>query len=193
MTLLRPIIALFIVVTLSGCGQSQGLSREKAEEILRGMETYPQEELGKFYTVGPFTTSTRHGRSGRDLPHKINSAGLLTSLDTNGEIINRDNSLYRAVLNDKGMKYVRGEGAEEQNEAYPHILYSYVNVVTKYVDFGEINGIAFNNEAKTSARVEFIEVHEETPFSKKDASTKNISKTAMFRLYDDGWRAEIPN
>ena len=101
--------------------------------------------------------------------------------------------LYEAKLNDKGLKYVRGDVIKEYNKRDKSIFYTHVNVVTETTEFGEVTGIVFIDESNTKAKVEFTEVRDVTPFADTSPKKETVSRTAIFALYDDGWRGQLTN
>lgn len=64
---------------------------------------------------------------------------------------------------------------------------------------GAVTGISFNNAEKTSATVEYEVIYEGSPLSGVSGCEAHVAKppassstmNAMFKLYDDGWRAAI--
>ncbi len=62
-------------------------------------------------------------------------------------------------------------------------------VRTHTVTFGEVTGIRLINEVKMAEAQYTLRVEDVTPF-RRDLSSNPVSQSAMFELFDDGWRIE---
>lgn len=111
---------------------------------------------------------------------KLNKSGL-------GVVTRKTPSLVGVTLTREGEKYVRGQVQEMYTPMYEIAAYK--------CDLSEITGIAFQNESKTNAQVEYTEKCKPTPFGElglyKDNNkgkqfTRNIK--SHLKYYDDGWR-----
>jgi len=178
------IISISCLLSLVGCSANSDLSRSMAEDMILSNSEYPREITKNImveYSTGasslPIETYAnelkRLGLANAEINKKKDSfAGLLTHTN------------IKVTLTDKGKEYVRGK----KESGWLHVL-SYLG------SFGEVTGIIFTNEGKTSAVVEYTESYEPTPFATVDIpyrgshkELQTVNKKAYFQMYDDGWR-----
>ncbi|MEW5675208.1 hypothetical protein ABGT15_02740 [Flavobacterium enshiense] len=175
-TFLRIILSFSIVLFFTSCDDK--LTRDEAkEQIISGLSV-PFDEIKPFKVDDNTYSADRTANQYKQLKE----IGLL-DYSFEGDWPSQYHA--KAILNDKGNKYVV---SEERDEGY----FNEVDVKVARVEFGEVTGI---QEIKLgemiSYYVEYTIIRKEvTPFGKilYDLKEKTIKKKVKFSKYDDGWR-----
>lgn len=178
-------------IQLAGCSSgSDDLDREKALELLMASDEIPKEALSGLTLRDSFMTGSL--------------ANIAVHLDTLVESglatytvapLPRSNSRseYVVRLTERGLKLARSDASNPS-------LRQRVKVVTYILESVEITGIAYLDESKSIARVEYTISYNPTEFaSDPDVFAKKgfqkgggwaevLNRTSTFVLFDDGWR-----
>ena len=190
------VLSFMTLATLYGCSNGNELDRGIAHDLLVSYGEYPKN------TIGKLVVQSRHVR-------KIDSKYWKETMEALAELENRalakitiipvepkgqlaklhPSQFFKVELTEKGASYVRGKSSGAGWAVYK-------DVVTYVAEIGEVTGISFLTSEKTTARVEYNVKNIPTPFGeigrvsflsmyKKDEIEE---KTALLRLFDDGWR-----
>lgn len=184
------IISVLFLSSIVGCSQGNDLSRSMAKDLILSNSEYPKEItmkiLVEYSTQAPSLPIETYANELKRLGGLANAeiskqqdsfAGLLT------------HTTIKVTLTDKGKKYIRGETESGGSRTWlPVLLYT--------ASFGEVTGLMFMNEEKTSAVAEYTELNEPSPFALIEEilyqgaykQPETVNKKAYFQMYDDGWR-----
>lgn len=191
-------VAMLTVLVTSTLACSSRLTRSKAEELIRSK--LPANER----TVA-FELSNRHFCFAQ-LPvnpclpdampveiRRLRDLGLLTVTTENPPPGPLSAGTSYLALTAAGQRYAEGAPIGDSE-------HQWIRVVVSQLDFGAITGIV-ESDASRSATVEFTVLRNTTPFgdnlvpyrypievTPSDLATTTISKSAVLKKYDDGWR-----
>lgn len=193
------ITVIAVAMLLTACDSKSDLTRSLAEKLLEGYLELPYFVTRDVDLDGQ--RSTYEGGVGHwreqyaDIITKFEDAGMGTgniSVVQNGSQMQQALFLtkYTIELSEEAKQYLQGEPGVDTFRKAVRVA----RVATDVTKFKEVTGIAFLNDDKTLAEVEYSVVKTKTPFSKvvypginqEEPEIKIRSKS--FRLYDDGWR-----
>ena len=177
------ITSVFCLLSIGGCSANNDLSRSTAKDLILSNSQYPKEITREVLIYSYFDAFTPDTSSFDDHAKKVNQTGEATATVTKTPVKNGVRAEINVSLSENGKKFSRGNKNRGRRIFQNMVVYS--------VNFGEITGIVFSNEAKSAAIVEYTESYTPTPFSVFGPSYKNSEKSsnkAYFQLYDDGWR-----
>jgi hypothetical protein len=180
---IKRILILFIIPVLWGCGDSDKLSRSKAEKLIKAFHKFPSDEIEAFeisYTYLGYDMR-------RSTMEELQKEGFLTYSEYPAGLA----SGISGDLTDNGAKYAIGSKHPAKTQFGGDDNYTkIVDVKVAKMDFGEITGILEYKESNTAV-VNYTYIRKDiTPFGKIGFNLKegkyNYSHT--FTKYDDGWR-----
>ena len=208
------IVPTFVITFLSACSPtSNDLSRTEAKKLINNENGYPFHNTLPLET-GELTVMTNEGIYGyKPRIQMLSDAGLATGgVSSDRPPGSHFRSSFVTVtmsLTDEGNKYI--ESISEENLSldprFPNDKWRWIHVTVEICKMGEVTGIAYLNEGKTSAKVEYTEICEPTPFGalnwrlylERDKRgklwsgpygpvPKVLESSLVLQRYDDGWR-----
>jgi hypothetical protein len=181
---------IMIIFFLCSCGN--GLSRSKAENLISKRLALPSTHTTKlrgYYSkrfwsdpvsgFGTITICRDDGIQFSDVQRQLNewqASGLIKMTETSSKT-GRCHSLgVTPTLTDEGKKYLvsQSDGVSEV-KAYD-------------LEFGEVTGIQINEQLKVAEVDYTLNKVNITPFGWEPVTQITITRKAVFRLFDDGWR-----
>lgn len=197
-----------VAFLVQGCSPGNDLSRSEAEEIIRTHMDYPVDLLAEFSTKRKVELNPHHRNKIREVTDKwgkeIAAKGIgtpeWTSYEWQGPYGSRTINGFVVNLSEEALSLTHGKARASKAEGFESI-----SVVTHRAGFGQITGISYLDEAKSTTLVEYTETHEPTMFADIDlwpfyagrSNPRNrtvisyppiATKKLRLRLYDDGWR-----
>ena len=203
---LRATVLASIMLSLIACAGDE-LTRDKAESLLKAQEIKePTSDLVLGMILpGNKNYNQRDLRSLEDLKAKGEQAGLGIGTITQPQSSTSPNpdfvDLTLTFEPSESLKSCRrGEPEKKSRGAYETTILQRVAIYE--VGFGEVTGIAYMDEAKTIANVEYTLIYTPTPCLEFDENMprlgsagfpgprypNKVTRSAKIRLYDDGWR-----
>lgn len=180
------LVTLLMSITVSACS-SKDLSKSSAADIIKRINEYPKQITGNVRTGHDFMVGGLYRDYEKHIIPQLNEFGLAEASYKSGPPFGR----ATVILSKSSSQYIISRG-QEINSNFLGVpdIYTDVTVLTHTCNLGEVTGIAYLNENKTAAKVEYTQVCEPTPFGKmKRYSMESVTKRSVtLMLYDDGWR-----
>lgn len=182
-----PLVVLLLFI--AGCSDGRELTRSAAKDMILANSGFPTEHVESLL-IGRTGLST--SKSKEAYAESLEKAGLATVVFESKEVtekvafstIRSTKVSMLVTLTDEGQKYARGEPLTRGYETN-------ISVVARVESFGEVTGIAFQDEQQSRAVVEYTTHVEPTPFGpifRRGSASRTVARSAVFQLYDDGWR-----
>lgn len=182
-------IALTFTLTLAACS-SKDLSRSSAADIIKQTNAYPKQITDIVRTGNDFMVGGSYRDYEEHIIPQLNEFGLAEASYKSGPPVGK----ATVKLTKKSDEYIISKSPEMESRFFNIISrYQDVTVLTYTCNLGEVTGIAYLNEQKTLARVEYTQVCDPTPFGKMRNYSRNYldneaKMNITLMLYDDGWR-----
>jgi len=178
------------LLTSSGCGYGQNLTRSKAQSLIQAKYTSPigvEKNQIDLIFGGKCFSQPRNPCGPQDMEEDPGVAALIR-LGYLTVSYSGDTSILS--LTAEGQRYATGEGGGDSS-------FRVVQVWTMVENFGTITGI-IQQPGSIQASVKYTVIRKLTPFGEHRTYNNSlnanqsgtIEKTATFTKYDDGWRID---